>query len=114
MAGYTSLTPGRLLNVLPVRDLRAGVSICYESVFGQLSRQAVRAGANLLVVLSNDAWFGQGAGAEQHFQMGRLRAIETRRFLLRAGNDGVSAVIDPWGQVRFRAPRGAGRLPGHL
>nr|WP_254633237.1 MULTISPECIES: apolipoprotein N-acyltransferase [unclassified Deinococcus] len=107
MAGYTSLTPGRLLNVLPVRDLRAGVSICYESVFGQLSRQAVRAGANLLVVLSNDAWFGQGAGAEQHFQMGRLRAIETRRFLLRAGNDGVSAVIDPWGQVRFRAPRGA-------
>ncbi|WP_264778799.1 apolipoprotein N-acyltransferase [Deinococcus aetherius] len=106
MAGSTSLTPGRLLNVLLLRDLRAGVSICYESVFGSLSRQAVRAGANLLVVISNDAWFGRGAGAEQHFQMGRLRAIETRRFLLRAGNDGVSAVIDPWGRVRFRAPRG--------
>ncbi|GBF04443.1 apolipoprotein N-acyltransferase [Deinococcus aerius] len=106
MAGLTSLTPGRLLNVLPLRDLRAGVSICYESVFGPLSRQAVRAGANLLVVLSNDAWFGRGAGAEQHFQMGRLRAIETRRFLLRAGNDGVSAVVDPWGRVPFRAPRG--------
>ncbi|WP_216329209.1 apolipoprotein N-acyltransferase [Deinococcus aestuarii] len=106
MAGSTRLTPGRLLNVLPLRELRAGVSICYESVFGPLSRQAVRAGANLLVVISNDAWFGRGAGAEQHFQMGRLRAIETRRFLLRAGNDGVSAVVDPWGRVQFRAPRG--------
>ncbi|MEW6420902.1 MAG: apolipoprotein N-acyltransferase, partial [Deinococcota bacterium] len=106
MAGSTSLTPGRRLNVLPLGDLRAGVSICYESVFPGLSRQATRAGANLLVVISNDAWFGRGAGAEQHFQMGRLRAIETRRFLLRAGNDGVSAVVDPWGRVPFRAPRG--------
>ena len=60
----------------------------------------------MLVVISNDAWFGRGAGAEQHFQLSRLRAIETRRFLLRAGNDGVSAVIDPWGRVEFRAPRG--------
>ena len=106
LTGYTSLTPGTALNVLPLQALRAGVSICYESVFAQLSRQAVRAGANVLVVISNDAWFGQGAGAEQHFQMGRLRAIETRRFLLRAGNDGVSAVIDPWGRVEMRAPRG--------
>ncbi len=106
MAGYTSLTPGRALNVLPLRGLRAGVSICYESVFARLSRQAVRAGATVLVVISNDAWFGRGAGAEQHFQLSRLRAIETRRFLLRAGNDGVSAVIDPWGRVEFRAPRG--------
>jgi apolipoprotein N-acyltransferase len=106
MAGYMNLTPGTALNVLPLRLLRAGVSICYESVFARLSRQAVRAGANVLVVISNDAWFGRGAGAEQHFQMGRLRAIETRRFVLRAGNDGVSAVIDPWGRVSTRAPRG--------
>ncbi|GHF58020.1 apolipoprotein N-acyltransferase [Deinococcus metalli] len=106
MAGYTNLTPGTALNVLPLRLLRAGISICYESVFARLSRQAVRAGANVLVVISNDAWFGRGAGAEQHFQMGRLRAIETRRFVLRAGNDGVSAVIDPWGRVTTRAPRG--------
>nr|WP_274704828.1 apolipoprotein N-acyltransferase [Deinococcus geothermalis] len=106
MPGYISATPGRVLNVLPLRDLRVGVSICYESVFPALSRQAVRAGANLLVVISNDAWFGRGPGAEQHFRMGRLRAIETGRYLLRAGNDGVSAVVDPWGRVVFRAPRG--------
>ena len=106
MSGYTSTTAGKELNVLPLGALRAGVNICYESVFPQLSRQAVGAGANLLVVISNDAWFGRGQGAEQHFQMGRLRAIETGRFLLRAGNDGVSAVVDPRGQVVFRAPRG--------
>ncbi|WP_345461909.1 apolipoprotein N-acyltransferase [Deinococcus carri] len=106
MPGYISATPGRALNVLPLRDLRAGVSICYESVFPALSRQTVRAGANLLVVMSNDAWFGRGPGAEQHFRLGRLRAIETGRYLLRAGNDGVSAVVDPWGRVVFRAPRG--------
>lgn len=106
MPGYTSATPGKRVSVFPLGDLRAGVSICYESVFPGLSRQAVGAGANLLVVISNDAWFGRGQGAEQHFQMGRLRAIETGRFLLRAGNDGVSAVVDPRGQVVFRAPRG--------
>jgi len=106
MSGYTSTTPGTALTVLPLGALRAGVSICYESVFPALARQAVRAGATVLMVISNDAWFGRGAGAEQHFQMGRLRAIETRRFLLRAGNDGVSAVVDPWGRTVFRAPRG--------
>ncbi|WP_229781377.1 MULTISPECIES: apolipoprotein N-acyltransferase [Deinococcus] len=106
MTGFTSLTPGSQLNVLQLKDVQVGVSICYESVFPRLSLQAARTGANLLVVMSNDAWFGQGAGAEQHFQMGRLRAIETRRFLLRAGNDGVSAAVDPWGRVQFRAPRG--------
>lgn len=106
MPGYVGVTPGRALNVLPLRDLRAGVSICYESVFPALNRRAVRAGANLLVVISNDAWFGRGPGAEQHFRQGRLRAVETGRYLLRAGNDGVSAVVDPRGRVTFRAPRG--------
>ncbi|WP_083922369.1 apolipoprotein N-acyltransferase [Deinococcus aquatilis] len=106
LPGYTSLTAGRLTTLLPLGAAQVGVSICYESVFPALSAAAVRQGANLLVVISNDAWFGRGSGAEQHFQMGRIRAIETRRALLRAGNDGISASIDPWGQVMFRAPRG--------
>jgi apolipoprotein N-acyltransferase len=106
LPGYTSLTAGRRTTVMPLGTVRVGVSICYESVFPALSAAAVRAGANVLVVISNDAWFGQGAGAEQHFQMGRVRAIETRRAVLRAGNDGVSAAVDPWGRILFRAPRG--------
>ncbi|QLG13426.1 hypothetical protein HLB42_21065 (plasmid) [Deinococcus sp. D7000] len=60
MSGYTSTTPGTALTVLPLGALRAGVSICYESVFPALARQAVRAGATVLMVISNDAWFGRG------------------------------------------------------
>ncbi|WP_353542693.1 apolipoprotein N-acyltransferase [Deinococcus xinjiangensis] len=100
------LTPGRKTQVLALGEAAVGVQICYESTFPRLSRDAVEGGANVLAVISNDAWFGRGQGAEQHFQMGRLRAIEARRYLLRAGNDGVSAVIDPWGRVLRRFPRG--------
>ena len=62
-------------------------------------------GANLLVNISNDAWFGTTVGAEQHFQMGRVRAIETGRWIARAGNDGITAVIDPLGNVSQRFAR---------
>ena len=65
----------------------------------------VAQGAQVLVNISNDGWFGVGYGAEQHFGMGTLRAIETRRYLLRAGNDGITAVIDPLGRTVARVPR---------
>lgn len=85
--------------------------ICYESVFPQVQRAMVRAGAGVLVLGTNDAWFGVGNGAWQHFDMGRMRAIETRRWLLRAGNDGVTAGVDPYGRVVAQLPRGeAGAL----
>lgn len=85
--------------------------VCYESVFPQVQRRQVADGARLLVLGTNDAWFARGAGAEQHFDMGRLRAIETRRWLLRAGNDGVTAAVDPLGRTVARLERGvAGTL----
>jgi len=83
-----------------------GAYICYESVFPQVARQMVTQGAQVLLNISNDAWFGLGRGAKQHFLMGSLRAIETRRYLLRAGNDGITAVIDPLGRVTAELPRG--------
>jgi len=83
-----------------------GAYICYESVFPQVARQMVAQGAQVLLNISNDAWFGLGRGAQQHFLMGSLRAIETRRYLLRAGNDGITAVIDPLGRVQAALPRG--------
>ncbi|GGR21014.1 apolipoprotein N-acyltransferase [Deinococcus ruber] len=101
-----NVTPGTRAAVLRAGALRYAVSICYESVFPGLARRAVRDGAQVLVTLSNDAWFGQSAGAEQHFQMGRVRAVETRRSWLRAGNDGVTAVTDPYGRVQARLARG--------
>ena len=66
----------------------------------------------MLIVITNDAWFAAGDGARQHLDMGRLRAIETRRWLLRAGNDGITAVVDPYGRVVDELPRGvAATLP---
>lgn len=85
--------------------------ICYESIFPQVQRSLVNSGAGVLVLGTNDAWFGVGNGAWQHFDMGRMRAIETRRWLLRAGNDGVTASVDPYGRVVAEIPRGqAGTL----
>jgi apolipoprotein N-acyltransferase len=88
-----------------------GVAICYESVFPTVSAAMARAGAEVLVVITNDAWFARGDGARQHLDMGRFRAIETRRWLLRAGNDGITAVVDPYGRVVDELPRGS---PGTL
>jgi apolipoprotein N-acyltransferase len=107
MPGLLSVSPGDEFSPLPLGNITAGTYICYESTFPGVARQMVLRGANLLVNVSNDAWFGRTAGADQHFQMGRVRAIETRRYIARAGNDGITAVIDPLGRVVERFPRGA-------
>ena len=94
-----STVPGPGPAVLPSVVAPLGVGICYESVFPGISAAMARAGAEALVVVTNDAWFARGDGARQHLDMGRMRAIETRRWLLRAGNDGITAVVDPYGRV---------------
>ncbi|GEM88211.1 apolipoprotein N-acyltransferase [Meiothermus granaticius] len=84
---------------------RYGAYICYESVFPSVSRNLVQRGAQVLELGSNDAWYGPSFGGMQHFQMGRLRAVETGRWLLRAGNDGVTAIVDPYGRVTAQIPQ---------
>lgn len=101
-----STTPGAQVLPIATRLGEVGAFVCYESVFPQVQRELVAGGAEVLVLGTNDAWFGVGAGALQHFDMGRLRAIATRRWLLRAGNDGVTAAVDPLGRVTEVAPRG--------
>ena len=91
--------PGPGPAALPSAVAPLGVGVCYESVFPTISAAMARDGAEALVVITNDAWFARGDGARQHLDMGRMRAIETRRWLLRAGNDGITAVIDPYGRV---------------
>ncbi|WP_026175135.1 apolipoprotein N-acyltransferase [Thermus igniterrae] len=81
-----------------------GAMICYESVFPSVARALVREGAGVLVLLTNDAWYGPSFGGAQHFALGRLRAVETGRWLLRAGNDGITASLDPYGRVVARIP----------
>ena len=76
-----------------------GSQICYEIIFPGLSRKMVQNGADLLVNLTNDAWFGRTAAAYQHFSMAAMRAVEFRRSLVRAANTGISGFILPTGEV---------------
>jgi apolipoprotein N-acyltransferase len=76
-----------------------GVLICYEDLFPQLASSEVRSGADALVVVTNDAWYGEGAAAYQHAAHSVLRAVETRRPVLRCGNAGWSGWIDEFGRV---------------
>lgn len=76
-----------------------GLAICYEIIFPSLVSRQVRAGAQFLVTITNDAWYGTSSGPFQHFEMARLRAIENRRWLLRAANTGISGIVDPWGRA---------------
>ena len=87
---------------LPVRAggrVRFATPICFEDAFPNLNRRFVRAGADLLINLTNDAWSQTVSAETQHFVAARLRAVENRRVLIRATNGGVTAAVDPWGRV---------------
>mgnify|MGYP001161679041 FL=1 len=90
--------------LLKIGDLTAGASICYEIIFGEEIRDALPE-AQVLINMSNDGWFGTTWGPLQHFQMVRMRALETGRYLLRSTNTGITAVIDVHGQVTARLPQ---------
>ena len=72
--------------------------ICYEGVFPSITNDTVRRGAEVLVNITNDAWFGKSSAPYQHFASYIFRAVETDRYVLRAANTGISAVIDPRGR----------------
>jgi apolipoprotein N-acyltransferase len=82
-----------------------GVFICYEAVFADEVRHFAQFGAEVLVNISDDGWYGDTSAPWQHLNMARMRAIENRRWLLRATNNGVTAAIDPYGRVRQSIPR---------
>jgi apolipoprotein N-acyltransferase len=79
---------------------RYGIFICYEAVFADEVRQFAQLGAEVLVNVSDDGWYGDTSAPWQHLNMARMRAIENRRWLLRDTNNGITAVIDPYGRVR--------------
>jgi apolipoprotein N-acyltransferase len=79
--------------------LKYGLAICYEVVFPQVPTTQVRHGANVLVTITNDAWYDGTSAPMQHLDMARMRAIETDRYILRAGTTGISAFIDPQGRL---------------
>jgi len=92
-------SPGPSLPLYETRMGRFGVVICYESAFEELARAYRRAGADFLVNITNDAWYGRTAGPYQHASHLVLRAIETRAGIARAANDGISEFVDPLGRT---------------
>lgn len=93
---------------------RFGVFICYESIFPDEVRRFAAGGANLLINISNDGWFGRSAAPEQHLKMARVRAVENRRWLIRVTNNGYTVSVDPYGRIVASLPadvRNAADLP---
>jgi apolipoprotein N-acyltransferase len=93
-------TAGDTMTVMHWRNCPPfSVLICYEAIFPELARLAVRNGARLLVNITNDGWFGDSAAPYQHLAMAGLRSVENRVWLLRSANTGVSAAFDPSGRM---------------
>jgi apolipoprotein N-acyltransferase len=95
----SDFTPGGDPVTALVDGHRIGAFICYEAIFPDLARLFVRDGADLLVNITNDAWYGRTSAPYQHLAMATFRAVENGKYLVRAANTGISAVIDPRGRV---------------
>ena len=100
---YSDFTPGPATQPsVAAGGTRLALGICYEDAYGSANLQAL-ASAGLLVNVTNDAWFGHSWARHQHFQIARMRAIEAQRPLLRAANDGISALVGAHGEVLAQA-----------
>jgi apolipoprotein N-acyltransferase len=94
-----NFTPGAVEQPLLSGKTKLGVLICFESVFSDLTRKWVESGANVLVNLTNDAWYGKSSAPHHSLAMTVLRAVETRRSLVRSANTGISAFVEPTGKI---------------
>ena len=102
---YSDFTRGEAVQPpLQAAGLHLATGICYEDAYGSTLARSLP-GSDALVNVTNDAWFGHSTARYQHFQIARMRAIESGRFLVRAANDGISAVIGPRGEVVAEAPQ---------
>jgi apolipoprotein N-acyltransferase len=94
-------TPGKEVKSLG-KEIKVGVPICFESIFPQITRKMVKDGADFIAVITNDGWFGYSSGPFQHFSASVFRAIETRRFVVRSANTGISGVFSPTGKIMYQ------------
>ena len=95
---------GKKGNTLQWGNKKLGLQICYEIIFPDLSRALVLNGADLLINITNDAWFGATSAAYQHFAMAVFRAVENKRALARSANTGISGFVDPAGRILATTP----------
>jgi apolipoprotein N-acyltransferase len=98
VSAFGDIAPGNTYTLFPYKGAKIAVLICFEDVFPALVSRFVRKGATLLVNITNDAWFNGHPEAGQHLQSAVFRAVEQRRFLVRAANTGISCIISPYGK----------------
>src|SRR5579883_1075613 len=101
--GFGDFVPGEQQSLFDVKGARLGILICYESLFPNLTRKAVARGADVLVNITNDAWYGRSAAPYQLLAMAAMRAVENHVPMVRVANTGISAIIDPTGRIRARS-----------
>jgi apolipoprotein N-acyltransferase len=104
--GSDSYERGTEPGLFDVAGQRLGILICLEALYPELAREAAREGASVLVNLSHDGWYRGSGGPEQHLAQAVLRAVETRRPLVRSTTTGISAVVAPDGRIAAALPRG--------
>ncbi|OGU09888.1 MAG: apolipoprotein N-acyltransferase [Geobacteraceae bacterium GWC2_58_44] len=104
VAGIGDFSPGKSAVPLETTGGKIGVLVCFEGIFPEVARAYVRAGAGVLVNITNDAWFGKSSAPYQHLCMTVFRAVENRVPLVRAANTGISSVIDSKGHIRGMTP----------
>jgi apolipoprotein N-acyltransferase len=105
VSGIGNMEAGTEHKVFPLNGHRVGIFICYESIFGDEVRKFVLNGADVLVNISDDGWYGDSGAPWQHLDMARMRAIENDRWVLRDTNTGITTAIDPHGRGVFTTPR---------
>jgi len=102
---YDDITPGAARQpTLSAAGQKLGLTICSEDAFGSQQLRALR-DATLLINVTNNAWYGDSTAPHQHLQIARMRALEAGRYLIRAANDGITAVIGPHGGIVARLPQ---------
>jgi apolipoprotein N-acyltransferase len=99
VAGFGDLIPGAEQTLFDVKGAKLGTLICYESVFPDLTRRAVNAGADVLVNITNDAWYGASSAPYQLLAMAAMRSVENKVPMIRVANTGISAIISPTGRI---------------
>ncbi len=98
-ASGTLGTSKKPINFFINKDVKIAPLICYESVFGDYTTEFVKSGANVLALITNDAWWGNTPGHRQHLVFGAIRCIETRKEMVRSANTGISAKVNVYGKI---------------